>query len=376
MRNLFSITLFIVFLATIATAEQFKLKSYELMNVYPQLPPIAHGEKRPSYHHVKSAIDESWAWEAIGLNKGKRLPVTFPCQNTVVVAVIDTGIDYTHTMLSSQVWLNQGELGKTCTATSCSDKAANGLDDDGNGFVDDVAGWDFVHDWNTPYDTHGHGTHVSGIITYIAHEGLGAQPQCPDVVIMPLKYYDSSGLGYNNLNNTIRAIHYATKMGADIINYSSGGTEPSPLEKQAIEEARDKGILFVAAAGNDGHQNEVVPYYPASYGLDNIISVAGHNPEMTLVPSSNFGLSVDVAAPGLMVLSTLPENRVGSMSGTSQACAIVTGIAAVLTKRIGHRDYRKVKAAILKGTLPMGGHPMLSHGRVYLPDAIRALKEK
>src|ERR1019366_1425688 len=168
---------------------------------------------------------------------------THPCSKEIVVAVIDTGIDYTHPQLMDNIWINKGEAGpwipskELAKMTPCRDKSCNGIDDDGNGFVDDVIGWDFVNDVPLPYDVHGHGTHIAGIISSKYNTEVGMVGVCSGVTIMPLKYYSSSGLGYNNLANTVKAIHYATKMGATIINYSGGGSDPSAAEKAAIEEA-------------------------------------------------------------------------------------------------------------------------------------------
>jgi hypothetical protein len=279
------------------------------------------------------------------------------CSQDVVVAVVDTGIDYTHVDLKRNIWVNKGETGRDASGR---DKSSNGIDDDGNGFVDDVVGYDFVNNQPLPYDTHGHGTHIAGIIGAESSDGVGVVGVCPNVTIMSLKYYDNSGIGYNNLQNTVRAIQYAVKMGANIINYSGGGADPAPSEKAAIEEAQRKGILFVAAAGNDGHNNDYIPYFPASYGLDNIISVASINPQNKLLPSSNYGpRSVNIAAPGYAIISSLPGSKFGTMSGTSQATAFVTGAAALLESQIKHHgttDYRKIKLWLTEGTKMLPGN--------------------
>ena len=259
---------------------------------------------------------------------------------------------------------------------SCRDKSCNGIDDDGDGFVDNVVGWDFVHDVPLPYDTHGHGTHISGIISAAAANGIGSTGVCPGVSIMPLKYYDSSGVGFNNLTNTVRAIRFAVAHGANIINYSGGGSDPAPAERAAIEEARRQGILFIAAAGNDGHNNDRVPYFPASYPLDNIISVASVNRDNTLLQSSNYGKAVHLAAPGMMVFSTLPSGRFGTMSGTSQATAFVTGAAALLASQAKGNprvDYKAIKSWLVEGTKPLksnGQEGFVSGGLLSLPRAI------
>lgn len=351
-------------------------ETYQVQFPTPHLPDYAHGAPRPNYRHHSTPVANSWAWKSIGLDAAPAIPISFPCGSTIVVAVVDTGADWQHNLLKTQMWVNEGEIGKICTENACIDKAADGIDNDGNGYVDDAMGWDFVHDINTPYDVHGHGTHVSSVINYISHEGLGSQPKCPDVLIMDLKYFSNDGLGYNNLQNTVRAFQYAIKMGADIINYSGGGSDPAYTERLAVKAAQKAGVLIIAAAGNEGQNNDLHPYYPASYGYDNIISVANHDENMKLVASSNYGLTVNVAAPGTTIRGALPEGQIGTMSGTSQACSVVSGVAAVLTKRIGHRDYKRVRAAILGGTLPLSGHPIMGHGRVYLPEAIRVLEAK
>jgi thermitase len=306
------------------------------------------------------------------------------CAKEVVVAVIDTGVDYTHPELRDGLWVNHGETGPWQPtkemadkgyAFNCRDKSCNGIDDDKNGYVDDVVGWDFVHDVPLPFDTHGHGTHIAGIISGSA--GMGAQGVCPSVSLMALKYYDNGGAGYNNLSNTVRAIEYAVANGAQIINYSGGGADPAASERAAVAEAQRKGVLFVAAAGNDGRNNDRRPYYPASYPIDNLIGVASVNKYERLLPSSNFGKSVHVAAPGLMILSTLPGGKFGTMSGTSQATAFVTGAAALVAAQMGasNFDYRKVKAWVLDGARPMklnGSKQLLAAGLLSLPGSLQA----
>lgn len=347
---------------------------------YPDLPKeiverIA-GRKRQnaatSTAKIDSSLSQDWALMNIGFFEVFNPMVqpirgnVQPCSPDVVVAVIDTGIDYTHKELIDSVWVNPGESGAwepppaLKNKIACRDRGCNGVDDDGNGFVDDVVGWDFVHDIPLPFDTHGHGTHIAGIISGGSANGVGTTGVCPRVGIMPLKYYDNSGAGYNNLNNTVRAIHYAVQNGAQIINYSGGGADPAPAERIAIEEARKRGILFIAAAGNDGHNNDQTPYFPQSYPLDNIVGVASLNRQNQLLPSSNFGKSVDIAAPGLGILSTLPEGRLGTMSGTSQATAFVTGAAALLASQLKAQgipfDYKKIKQWINAGAKPMKGN--------------------
>ncbi len=373
-------------------------KRYEQLQ-YPALPVEVtsrfSGKKaNPVSLKSDSAIAKDWALASIGFFD--LLSPSFSmsrigaaeCGAPVVVAVVDTGIDYTHPDLRDLLWVNPGETGYwepppefRAQGITCRDKSCNGIDDDGDGFIDDVVGWDFVHDVPLPYDNHGHGTHISGIVASTAAAGLASGTNCQRVQIMPLKYYDNSGAGFNNLANTVRAIQYAVKQGAQIINYSGGGSDPAASEKAAIAEANKKGILFIAAAGNDGHNNDQVPYYPASYGLDNIVGVASLNKQNQLLPSSNFGKTVPVGAPGLSILSTLPEGKYGTMSGTSQATAFVTGTAALLLGQMKSQngdEFKRVKAWILDGSKPLKGnekHQILSSGILSLPKTLLAQRD-
>lgn len=244
------------------------------------------------------------------------LALTLPLQSTaqetrdIVVAIIDTGVDVNHPLIRDHLWVNPLER-------------ANSLDNDGNGYAGDLHGWNFVSNSNDLSDNHGHGTHVAGIILQKA--------QSQRVKFMILKYYDSSKSGDDNLLSTVKAIRYATKMKADIINYSGGGDIKSPLEEAAIRDAQRQGILFVAAAGNEGRNTDRIGFYPAGYKLSNIISVAAMDSRKRLLVTSNYGpRSVDFAAPGKNVFSALPGGRYGFMTGTSQATAWVSGLVASL----------------------------------------------
>ena len=265
----------------------------------------------------------------------------------IKVAIIDTGIDANHEDLKDNLWVNSGETGFDELGR---DKASNGIDDDGNGFVDDVYGWNFVRNNNDLSDNHGHGTHIAGIVGAVGGNGKGISGVSPEVSLMILKYYDPKGFGEDNLKNTIKAIHYAIDNGAHIINYSGGGLEFSAEEKAAIEKARKRGILFIAAAGNERSNSDIKKYYPADYNLDNIVSVTAIDDKTRVLPSSNYGiLTVDIAAPGNNIYSTLPDNKYGMMTGTSQATAYVSGVAALVLAH--HKDYRPIQVAkYLKNT--------------------------
>ncbi len=239
--------------------------------------------------------------------------------SNIVVAVIDTGIDVQHEDLRNNIWHNPKEIPN------------NNKDDDGNGYIDDIYGWNFVKNNNKVYDNHGHGTHIAGIIGAEGGNGIGVSGVAPKVSLMALKYYDPTDDGSNNLANTVRAINYAVKNGAHIINYSGGGLEGNEKEKQAIQRACEKGILFVAAAGNEKSNADKTGYFPAGYPLDCILSVTATNVGDRVLSSSNWGeKSVHTAAPGDNILSTLPANKYGMMTGTSQATAVASGSAVLV----------------------------------------------
>lgn len=238
----------------------------------------------------------------------------------VVVAVIDTGIDVNHPDIRNNLWRNEKECGLDPTK-----------DNDGNGFKGDCHGWNFVNNNNDLTDNHGHGTHIAGIIGAEGGNGIGISGVAPKVSIMVIKYFDPKSSGANNLENTVKGIEYAVQNGAHIINYSGGGLEYSEAEFNAIRRAEAKGILFVAAAGNERSNSDVSKYYPANYGLSNIISVTALDPKKNTLPSSNWGVrTVDIAAPGLNIFSLLPGGKYGEMTGTSQATAFVSGVAALI----------------------------------------------
>ncbi len=244
----------------------------------------------------------------------------------IVVAVIDTGADVDHPDLKDNIWINPGESGRDDLGR---DKASNGIDDDGNGFVDDVHGWNFVFDNENVDDHHGHGTHIAGIIGATGAQTLTGV--APHVSLMILKYFDPQKTQQNPLEATVRAIHYAIENGAQVINYSGGGIAPSAPEYAALKEASEKGILVVAAAGNEHTNSDVQKYFPADYDLPNILSVTAINSHAKVLATSNYGAgTVDLAAPGEEITSTMPGGGYGQMTGTSQATAFATGVAVLL----------------------------------------------
>ncbi|MCL0068911.1 S8 family serine peptidase [Thermodesulfovibrionales bacterium] len=221
----------------------------------------------------------------------------------VIIAVIDTGVNYNHPELDGNMWTNPAEL-----------TGVTGVDDDENGFIDDIRGWDFFDNDNDPMDFCGHGTHVAGTIAAQGNNLAGITGVMWEAQIMALKI--SGVKAFAATSDIVQAINYAVAEGAHIINASWGGyvgtDAPGDALRDAIEDAGTAGVLFVAAAGNDGTCNDATPFFPASYSLDNIISVAATNQHDNLTPWSNYGAtSVDVAAPGVSVLSTIPTFSYG-----------------------------------------------------------------
>ncbi len=252
----------------------------------------------------------------------------------VIVGVIDSGLDYNHPDIATNVWINTGEI------------ANNGIDDDRNGFIDDVRGWDFANNDNNPFDDNDHGTHVSGIIAAVGNNGIGVTGVNWSAQIMPLKFLNARGAG--STADAISAINYAVMMGARISNNSWGGGAFSQALFDAIAAAQTAGHLFVAAAGNDGANTDVTPSYPASYNLNNIVSVAATDDDDALATFSNFGrITVDLGAPGVAILSTTPANTYSTFSGTSMAAPHVAGSAALVLAEDPSLTLVELKAAIL-----------------------------
>lgn len=288
------------------------------------------------------ALSLAWGHEKTDAQKAWELSMG---GKNIKVCVIDTGVDINHEDLKDNIWVNPGESGLDTFGKS---KSNNGIDDDENGFIDDVHGWNFVNNNNDLTDNHGHGTHISGIIGAVAGNGKGVAGIAPQVTLVNIKYFDPKVSSSDVLASTIKAIDYSVTVGCEFINYSGGGTEYSQEEKSAIDRARTRGVLFIGAAGNNKANSDVHKYYPADYGLENIISVTAIDPKTEVLSSSNFGIeTVDLAAPGQSILSTMPNNTYGEMTGTSQATAFVTG-AAVLIKGLRPQfNYSDMKKYIL-----------------------------
>lgn len=262
--------------------------------------------------------------------------------NTVLVAVVDTGVEYTHQDLAGNIWSNPAEA-----------NGITGFDDDGNGYVDDLRGWDFVNDDNDPMDDRDHGTHVSGTIGARANNGKGVAGVSWNVKIMPLKFLNSSGTG--TTANAIRAILYAASFRdgggntiARVHNYSWGGGAFSLFLEDAI---RSSGAVVCASAGNSGSDSI---QYPAGYSAANLISVAATDRKDAKASFSSYGSDwVDLGAPGVDILSTILRSKYGLKSGTSMAAPHVAGVAALILALYPASTNAEVKDRILLGADPV-----------------------
>lgn len=255
----------------------------------------------------------------------------------VVVAIIDSGVDYNHRDLKNQMWKNSDEI------------AGDGIDNDNNGYIDDVRGWDFTADDNKPLDENGHGTHVAGIVA-AAQNNYGATGIAHDAKIMPIRVLDDAGDG--DFSRLARGIYYAVDNGADIINLSVGG-EYNYSVRAAIAYANSNGVLVVAATGNGALEQ---PLYPArhSAAMSNVISVGAHNTNDARAWFSNYvgeSGAIQVDAPGVNVYSTLPNNGYGRYSGTSSAAPFVSGLAAMVLSVNGDFSPSLVRHFIAEGAI-------------------------
>ena len=332
--------------------------------------------KNKDFAKLKKYIDNQWALKDILLlNTWEEvLKEDMP---PLVVAVVDTGIYTKHPCLKNQLWKNEKEIPN------------NGIDDDKNGFIDDIHGWNFVENNNKIEDNHGHGTHISGIIAAQGPPHCNILGVAPHVKIMTLKYFEEGANSHKNIVNTIKSIEYAVNNGADIINYSGGGPGANQDEKAIIAQAADKGIIFVAALGNEGSKiGGKTKYYPASYKLSNIVFVQSHNEKEERVESSNYVENQALqpkrvqTAPGENIISTLPppeylqgklkqafyrtiafsrpikRNNYGYMTGTSQATAVATGVIALAKTKLPTWTMEKIIQQITQG------HKLSAYGAV------------
>ncbi|MCS6976039.1 MAG: S8 family serine peptidase [Gemmatales bacterium] len=250
--------------------------------------------------------------------------------NSVVIAVIDTGVDYNHPDLAANMWRNPGEI------------AGNGIDDDGNGYVDDVYGYDFFANDGDPMDENNHGTHCAGTIGGVGNNGVGVVGVNWNVRIMALRFLGANGSG--STSGAVASLNYALDMGVKISSNSYGGGGFSQSFSNALDRARNLNHVFVAAAGNNGTQGAS---YPAAYPQDNIIAVAASDRNDNLASFSQWGNNVDLAAPGVSIWSTVRNNGYASYNGTSMATPHVAGVVGLIRAVDPNLGYQQVVSAIL-----------------------------
>jgi subtilisin family serine protease len=283
--------------------------------------------------------------------------------SNVIVAIVDSGLRITHQDLQSNLWTNTNEI------------PDNGIDDDGNGIIDDAHGFNGIDHSGDISDQAGHGTHVAGIIGAMGNNGVGVAGVTWQVQLMPLKFLDNTGEG--STSDAIACIDYARVHGASVINASWGGPGGSAL-RSAISRARSAGIIFVAAAGNDGVNTDRNPDYPASYTLDNVVSVGASDRNDSLASFSDYGgMSVDLLAPGVGIYSTwkTSDSAYVSLDGTSMATPFVTGAFALLKARFPAKTYRELITAVLSSVdkIPAASGKTVSGGRLNIAAALNQL---
>jgi subtilisin family serine protease len=294
----------------------------------------------------------------------------------VLVAVVDSGVDLKHTQLQANVFVNPGESGLDSAGQ---DKSTNGVDDDGNGYIDDVSGWDFRSGNGFVYDDSGHGTHVSGIIA-AHHEDNEVvtdyvQGIAPAAQLLALDFLDAQG---GLISSAIEALRYAADMGAKVINASWGGPGCSLSLEKTIAELGQRGVLFVTAAGNEGTNIDRYKRYPASHNLANQITVGSLSKPtadgfMFMAGHSNNGPeTVHLFAPGFEIISTIPNDRVVAFTGTSMATPFVAGAAALLWSQYPKASVEQIKNMILSSVITDESYQNITQGRLALGSLFEA----
>jgi thermitase len=287
-------------------------------------------------------LNAEHAWS---LSKGSR---------KVIVGVVDSGVDVQHPDLKNNIWINAGEI------------PGNKIDDDNNGFIDDVNGWSgLTHDGNVSDGT-GHGTHCSGTIGAEHDNGIGIAGIMPEVSIMALKFIDADGFG--STADAVEVIDYALRNKVDVLSNSWGGGPYSKILEDVIRKARDLGVMFVAASGNASSNNDVNAYFPANYNFSNVISVANHTSEDVISAYSNFGAyTVHVAAPGSNILSTSPNGNYDVRSGTSMAAPHVAGAIGLLIAQEGRLPVSQIRSRLMNTAISGAGYQgKVASGRINL----------
>ncbi|MEZ0391302.1 MAG: S8 family serine peptidase [Pseudobdellovibrionaceae bacterium] len=335
---------------------------------------VVNGDEAHAQYQSGDTYDQSGA-QNLGVDQAWQQILTL-AQNPEkpIVAIIDTGVDYNHKIFqqSNAMWTNTGEI------------AGNNTDDDGNGYVDDIYGYDFHNRDGNPIDDDEHGTHVAGIVLGVG-QNIGATTLEPARIrLMALKFLGSDGSG--STSNAIAAIYYAVNNGAQIINNSWGGPSYSQALHDALSYAYSRQVLVVSAAGNYSKNNDSTMIYPANYPIPGQISVAATNDYNNLASFSNYGPgSVHVAAPGVSIYSSVPatsmhpgNNNYRFMSGTSMAAPFVSGLAALVLREASDLTGYQVKNLLVNSasTYSSLNGKLISGARVDAYDAVMAAKSE
>jgi subtilisin family serine protease len=292
---------------------------------------------------AQSSLSYSQNYAAVRVEQAWSLSSAYSASNRPVVAIVDTGLDGTHNLFknTNALWVNPKEV------------PGNGIDDDQNGYIDDINGWNFISNSASYSDDEGHGTHVAGIVIGAGLDIFSPQLDQSKIRIMPLKFLDKTGAG--STSNAIKAIYYAVNNGAKIINNSWGGPGYSSALLEALSYAYNQHVLIVSAAGNSTKNNDSTEMYPANYIVPSNISIAASSDSDRLASFSNYGVgNVHVASPGVYIYSSLPGNMFGSMSGTSMAAPFVAGIAALALREAPGLTGFQLKSLILSTAVQAG----------------------
>ena len=286
--------------------------------------PAADPDLAKAWGIAKVSADKAWS-----IQKGNK---------NVVVAVIDTGVDYNHPDLAFNMWRNPK-----------ASMVSNGVDPFGDEVTGDVVGWNFVHNDHLPFDDNQHGTHCAGSVGAVGDDGKGISGVSQRVSIMAVKFLSAQGSG--DTAGAIKSIDYAVSRGAKILSNSWGGKGDDGTNgalRDAVVRAEQAGVLFVAAAGNDGTDNDRDPVFPAAFDVPNMLTVAATTESDGMAFFSNRGAkSVHVGAPGTNVYSTAPNGRYQKLSGTSMACPHVAGAAALVWSQFPNADYKEIKRRLM-----------------------------
>ncbi len=308
-----------------------------------------------SYANVH--VNQAWAQEKTLAQNPER----------PIVAIVDTGIDYTHKIFqqSGAMWVNPREI------------PANGVDDDGNGYIDDVYGYNFHGHTANPMDDDGHGTHCGGIVLGVGQDIFATNLEPARIRIMALKFLGADGSG--STGDAVSAIYYAVNNGATVISNSWGGSGYSQSLHDALIYAYNHHVIITSAAGNYATNNDATSMYPANYPVPGQISIAASNDSDSLASFSNFGAnSVHLAAPGVTILSSVPGNQFRFMSGTSMATPFVAGLAALAIREAPALTGYQIKNILINSSVLVAGlgGKVSSRGRADVYNALMAARSE